>query len=152
VGRNDRYRAAVPKWLSTDAARALEAAELEARLRRQAVGTPHLLLGLLADQAGRPVTVLTNMGFSVRQVQYEAARKLGRQSSKPARRRPARSARVEDILGRARHEATAQGRRTVESEDILLALVAEPEGKAAAILARLRPPAQGDPGMVSAAL
>jgi ATP-dependent Clp protease ATP-binding subunit ClpA len=138
--------------LSSDAARALEAAEREARLRRQAVGTPHLLLGLLADRGGRPASVLTTMGFSVSEVQYEAARKLGRQSSKPSRRRPIHSERVLAILDRARQEADARGDEPVEPEDILLALVADPEGKAASILARLRPTDQGDPGMVSAAL
>jgi ATP-dependent Clp protease ATP-binding subunit ClpA len=142
----------VLKWLSSDAERVLEVAEREARLRRQAVGTPHLLLGLLADEAGRPGAVLRSMGFSVQEVRYEAGRKLGRHVGKPSRRRPMFSARVTAILDVARQEASRNSRDRVEPEDILLALVAEPEGKAAAILARLRPTDQGDPGMVSAAL
>ena len=142
----------MPKWLTTDAARAFEVAEREARLRRQAVGTPHLLLGLLDDDAGRPAEVLRSMGFSVRQVRYEAARKLGSKAKKPSRRRPLQSDRVTEAFERARHEAAKRGRSRVEPEDVLLALVAESGGKAASILAKLRPAPQGDPGMVSAAL
>lgn len=142
----------MPRWLTTDAARALAVAEREARVRRQAVGTPHLLLGLLADDDGRPAEVLRSMGFSVREVRYEAARKLGGHAGKPSRRRPAQSARVTETLERAIAEADRRGRSRVEPEDVLLALVAEPGGKAAGILARLRPSGQGDPGMVSAAL
>jgi ATP-dependent Clp protease ATP-binding subunit ClpA len=142
----------VPRWLTTEGARALAAAELEARLRRQAVGTPHLLLGLLADDRGRPAAILNGMGFSLRQVRYEAAHKLGTVASKPARRRPVRSTRVTEILDRAVQDANAAGRSLVEPADLLLALVAEPDGKAAAILERLRPSGDGDPGMVSAAL
>ena len=142
----------MPKWFTSDVARALAIAENEARLRRQAVGTPHLLLGLLADDMGRPADVLRTMGFSVRQVRYEAARKLGGQAKKPSRRRPVHSARVSEVLERSRTEALRKGRSQVEPEDLLLALVAEPGGKAATILARLRPREQGDPGMVSAAL
>jgi ATP-dependent Clp protease ATP-binding subunit ClpA len=141
----------VAKWLTTEAATALTAAELEARLRRQAVGTPHLLLGLLADDRGRPAAILNSLGYSLRQVRYEAAHKLGTVAGRPARRRPGRSARLIEILDRAMQDARADGRSLVEPEDLLLALVAEPEGKAAAILERLRPPEQGDPGMVPAA-
>ena len=142
----------MPKWLTKEADRALAAAEHEARVRRQAIGTPHLLLGLLADDRGRPAAALRSMGFSVRQVQYEAARKLGRVAAKPSRGRPARSTRVDEILERARDEAERLGRERVEPQDLLLALVAEPEGKAAAILERLRPSDEGDAGYVSAAL
>ena len=142
----------MPKWLTTDAARALEVAEREARLRRQAVGTPHLLLGLLDNDLGRPAEVLRTMGFSVRQVRYEAARKLGSKAKKPSRRRPVQSSRVTEAFERARREAANKGRTQVEPEDVLLALVAETDGKAASILAKLRPSDQGDPGMVSAAL
>jgi ATP-dependent Clp protease ATP-binding subunit ClpC len=141
----------VAKWLTTEGARALAAAELEARLRRQAVGTPHLLLGLLADERGRPAAILDGMGFSLRQVRYEAAHKLGTLATRPSRRRPVRSTKVTEILDRALHEANAHGRRLVEPEDMLLALVADPGGKASRILERLRRTAQGDPDMVPAA-
>ena len=140
------------KWLTTAGARAFEAAEREAKLRRQAVGTPHLLLGLLADPHDRPAAILQGMGYSLHQVRTETARKLGSVAPKPARRRPVRSTRVTEVLADAMDEAHADGRSLVEPEDMLVALLAEPEGKAAAILERLRPPAAGDPGMVSAAL
>jgi ATP-dependent Clp protease ATP-binding subunit ClpC len=143
VPNPNRYLARVPSWLSPEAEVALSVAEEEARQRRQAIGTPHLLLGLVADQDGRAADVLRAMGYSVPQVRYEAARKLGTRSQRPSRRRPVRSARVEDSLGRALAEAQRQGKGEVDPEDILLALVADPEGKAASILKRL-PRTQAD--------
>jgi hypothetical protein len=92
------------------------------------------------------------MGFSVREVRYAAARKLGPVASKPSRGRTSRSTRVIGIFERAMHEAGGAGRTRVEPHDLLLALVAEPSGKAASILESLRPAGEDDPGMVSAAL
>ena len=132
---------AVPKWLSKDASAVLRTAEAQARARRHAVGTPHLLLGVLADEHGAGAHVLQAMGFDVRQVRYQAARVVGPTSSRPSRRRPVYSRRAEAILSRALGEAQAQGRRAIEPADLLLAIVTEPEGKAASILTALRPSA-----------
>jgi ATP-dependent Clp protease ATP-binding subunit ClpC len=132
---------AVPKWLSRDASVVLRAAEAEARARRQAVGTPHLLLGLLTDEEGTPAQVLGAMGFAVRQVRYEASRTVGPTSTKPSRRRPVYSRRADAILGRALGAAQDDGRSAIEPTDLLLAIVSEPEGRAAALLNTLRPAA-----------
>ncbi|MDQ1375104.1 MAG: ATP-dependent Clp protease ATP-binding subunit ClpC [Actinomycetota bacterium] len=128
----------VAKSLSKNASAVLRNAEAEARARRQAVGTPHLLLGLLADEQAAPAHVLAAMGFSVGDVRDEACRVVGRSARKASRRRPAYSVRAEAILERAIREAQAEGRGAVEPADLLLAIVSEPEGKAAAILNALR--------------
>jgi ATP-dependent Clp protease ATP-binding subunit ClpC len=128
----------VPERLSQAAEDALHAAAEEARRRRQAVGTPHLLLGLLADPMGRPAIALRMMGLAPPQVEYEARRRLGGIADRPARRRPERSPRVDEVLGQARVEADRRSASEIEPEDILVALVADPASKAASIIKRLR--------------
>jgi ATP-dependent Clp protease ATP-binding subunit ClpC len=116
-------------------------AEREARIRHQAVGTPHLLMALLHDINARPAQVLSAMGYSVAQVRYEAARKIGRSKEKPSRRfRPELSERVEAAVDLALAEAAAAGRERANAEDLLLGLMTDPEGKAARLLARMRNP------------
>lgn len=126
----------------------LHAAEVEARARRQAVGSPHLLLGLIADRDGAPAKALEAMGFSVEDVRYSTRRSIGSPSGRPSRRRPPYSTRAEVILGHALDEAQANDRKAIEPVDLLLALVREQEGKAAAVLNTLRKPA--DDGKVPA--
>jgi ATP-dependent Clp protease ATP-binding subunit ClpC len=129
---------AVSNWLSKAAKDALQVAEDEARRRRQSIGTPHLLLGLLADPNGRPADALASMGIPLPQILGELAHSIGRASSKPARSRPQLSARTELVLNRALEDAQRRGRDQVHPEDILVALVADPEAKAGSILKRMR--------------
>ena len=134
----------MPKWLSKSALAALRAAERQAAARHQVVGTPHLLLGLIADSAGAPAQALESMGFSVAQVRAEVARKVGAASGRPRRGRPPYSSRAEAILGAALAEADRQGRSRVEPEDLLVALVTEPGGRAAGVLNHLRGEGEGE--------
>jgi ATP-dependent Clp protease ATP-binding subunit ClpA len=92
------------------------------------------------------------MGFSVSQVRYEVARKIGAASGRPRRRRPAYSTRAEAMLSQALGEAHRHGRDVVQPEDLLVAIVTEPDGRAAGVLNRLRAEgAAGSEGRVPAA-
>ena len=125
----------------------LRAAEDEARIRRQTMGTPHLLLGLVRDEHGAAALVLESMGFPIGQVRYEAARKVGPIKDRERRRRlrPPYSPRAEAILSQAVDEARRNGRPQVGPEDLLVAVIAEPEGKAADVFGRLRARSEGVP-------
>jgi ATP-dependent Clp protease ATP-binding subunit ClpC len=124
----------------TEGARAaLHVASEEARVRRQQLGTPHLLLGLLDDEAGRPAGTLRSMGLPVSDVRAEALRKIGPVLRRvPRRFRPPRSERVEAVLAAAAADARNEGYEAVDAEHLLVALLADPEGKAARLLHRLR--------------
>ena len=135
--------------LTGDARAALAAAKHEARIRHQAIGTPHLLVALLNDLGGRPARVLATLGYPVAEVRYEAARKIGRTKDKPGRRfRPTLSPRVAGVINLALAEAAAAGRERANAEDLLLGLMTDPDGKAARLLARMRRPGD-EPAAVS---
>lgn len=102
------------------------------------MGTPHLLLGLIADDGSTPAKALEAMGFSVSEVRTQVARKVGTTTGKPRRRRPDYSSRAEAILSRALSEAAGDGRSVVEPKDLLVAIVTEPGGRAAGVLNSLR--------------
>jgi ATP-dependent Clp protease ATP-binding subunit ClpC len=121
-----------------DARMAMHAAREAARCRRQHVGTPHLLLGLVSDPNGRPAEALRSMGFSILEVEGAVLRKLGPPVGRSRRFKPGISDRLEQVLVVAEHEAARAGRRMVRAEDLLMALAADPDGKAARVLQRLR--------------
>ena len=98
-------------------------------MRRQAVGTPHLLLGLLADEDGAPAHACGRWGSTSARCATRRPSKSAASTTKPARRRPCYSTRAEIILGRALEEARREGRNVIEPVDLLLAIVAEPEGR-----------------------
>jgi ATP-dependent Clp protease ATP-binding subunit ClpC len=123
--------------MSKETKAVLRAAEREAQVRRQALGTPHLLIGLAADDRSQAASLLEAMGFSPLQVRHEAARKLGSPSRRPARGRSSFSPRAEAVLDRAREAAATDGRRLVEPDDILQAMLADPDGVASRILEKL---------------
>jgi ATP-dependent Clp protease ATP-binding subunit ClpC len=136
--------------LTEDARAVLAGAKQEARLRHQAIGTPHLLMALLADVRARPAQVLCTMGYSVPEVRFEAARTIGTRKDRPNKRfRPSLSPRVEIVIDLALGEARAAGRERADAEDLLFGLLADPNGKAARLLARMRKPGH-EPATVTA--
>jgi ATP-dependent Clp protease ATP-binding subunit ClpC len=136
--------------LTGDARAVLAGAKHEARVRHQAVGTPHLLMALVADVGARPAQVLCAMGYPVPEIRYEAARTIGTRKDRPSKRfRPSLSPRVEVAIDLALAEAQAAGRERANAEDLLVGLLADPDGKAARLLARMRKPGH-EPATITA--
>ena len=73
------------------------------------------------------------------EVEGAVLRKLGPPPERKVRRfRPEVSHRLAKVLEAADAEAARAGRHVVRAEDLLMGLAAEPDGKAARLLARLR--------------
>lgn len=112
------------------------------------IGTEHLLLGLLREEEGIAAQVLVDCGIHLEQARAETIRLLGteefRHSSHP---RPSSWAgraaaynftdRVRKVLQMAREEAARLRHEYVGTEHLLLAVIKEGEGAAAAVLTNL---------------
>jgi ATP-dependent Clp protease ATP-binding subunit ClpA len=125
------------------AMKVLEFAMAEAReLNHDYVGTEHLLLGLLREERGVAGDVLTRLGTSLDEARQETLRLLS--SAEPGVSRFSRDAgevvnfnftdRVRNALAMAREEASRLQHDYVGTEHILLGLIREGEGVAAAVL------------------
>lgn len=114
----------------------LQLAQQEAkRLNHSAIGTEHLLLGLLSVE-GIAAKALLNLGVNLKQVREEVIRLMGKGDQEP----PAEIAltpRAKKVLELATDEANRQGVNYVGTEHILLGLLREGEGVAARILSNL---------------
>jgi ATP-dependent Clp protease ATP-binding subunit ClpC len=116
----------------------MDAATEAARCRRQQVGTPHLLLGLIADANGRPAEVLRSMGISILDIEDAVLNRLGRPAGRARRFRPSVSPQLRKVLDAAAGDAARASRHAVRAEDLLMALVADPGSKAARLVSRLQ--------------
>lgn len=126
------------------AKKVLELAMMEAReLNYRNIDTGILFLGLLREEKGIAAQVLTDAGVTLERARAEALRLAEREPlSKPeaATSRAGRynfTDRVRQILQLAREEAARLGHEYVGTEHILLGLVREGEGVAAAVLTNL---------------
>lgn len=111
-------------------------AQEEARqLNHPAIGTEHILLGLLREGEGVGARALMNMGIDLDKVREEATRIIGQggQVEAPAADLPI-TPRAKKVFNLAFDEARMQGVNYVGTEHLLLALVREEEGVAGQVL------------------
>lgn len=101
-----------------------------------AIGTEHILLGLLREGEGVGARSLINLGIDLANVREEVKRFLGQEEISregPAGDLPI-TPRVKKVFNRAFDEARLQGVNYVGTEHLLLALLREEEGLASQVL------------------
>ncbi len=112
-------------------------AQEEAReMGHPAIGTEHILLGLLREGEGVGARALINLGVDLDNVREEVKRFIGKNESGgegPAGDLPI-TPRVKKVFNLAFDEARLQGVNYVGTEHILLALLREEEGLASQVL------------------
>jgi ATP-dependent Clp protease ATP-binding subunit ClpC len=112
-------------------------AEDEARnLGHAAVGTEHLLLGLVREGEGVAARALKNLGVDPERVRKEVTRLVGKNPG-PAAVQIGLTPRAKKVLELANDEARRQGVNYVGTEHLLLGLIREGEGIAAQVLANM---------------
>ncbi|MDQ6617011.1 MAG: hypothetical protein M3083_20265 [Actinomycetota bacterium] len=120
-----------------EARRATALASEEARrLNHDFIGTEHLLLGLVASAEGTAFSVLTELEVTLDEVRQKVAERVhapgsGKVDSPPFTPLAKKS------LERALREALQLSSAQIESEHLLLGLIAVPDGGGARILAEL---------------
>jgi ATP-dependent Clp protease ATP-binding subunit ClpC len=116
------------------AKRVLTLAQDEAEFERQSyIGTEHLLLRLMRDQDGMAARVLQNLGLEIGKVRAAIASVRGR-GQRVTRQQIIPTSRVKKVIEIAFEEAVRRGTHHPGSEHLLLALVIEGQGLAAAVL------------------
>ncbi len=112
-------------------------AQEEAReMGHPAIGTEHILLGLLREGEGVGARALINLGIDLANVREEVKRFIGREENAgegPAGDLPI-TPRVKKVFNLSFDEARLQGVNYVGTEHILLALLREEEGLASQVL------------------
>ncbi|MDD2421922.1 MAG: Clp protease N-terminal domain-containing protein, partial [Heliobacteriaceae bacterium] len=105
------------------------------RLKHPAVGTEHLLLGLIREGEGIAAKALLSLQIDLAQVRQEVINLLGEGETVPAE--IGLTPRAKRVLELANDEGRRQGVNYVGTEHILLGLIREGEGVAARVLADL---------------
>lgn len=127
--------------LTAPARKALSLAQQEAtRVKRPAIDTEHLLLGLARANEGMAVRVLANMGVDLDRVRREVELTVGwgdRRSDRPINGRMWLTPQGQKVIELARDEARQLGQRDTGTEHLLLGLMREDEGVAAGVLSTL---------------
>lgn len=109
-------------------------AKMEAkRLNHPAVGTEHLLLGLLKEGDGVAAKTLQSLGINLVAAAAEIGKMIG-PSGAQVIGEPGFTPRAKKVLELAGEEALSQGINYIATEHILLGLIREGEGLAARIL------------------
>lgn len=112
--------------------------EEAAQLGHREVGTEHLLLGLLRDDAGSALRALRSLGVTLEEARNAVERIRANETPSVAVSAVARtvsgatpiSPRARAVLEGSMREAIALGGRRLDVEHLLLALVREPDGAA----------------------
>ncbi len=122
---------------SDDARKAMDLARQAATERNHAwIGTEHILLGLVALADSTAATVLAGLGATAVRIREEVDAAMPRGSSEVSGPPPF-TPRSLNVLNLANEEASASARDPIDTEHLLLGLMAESEGVAAGVLARL---------------
>lgn len=122
-----------------DACRAVTLADVEARaLDHHRLGTEHLLLGLLADEAGPAAMALGGLGVTLNAARHKVDEAVVAPAIPPARRsapldRTARTARATRALARSVRFSHERGIQRVSSIHVLLGVL-DVEGTAGQVL------------------
>ncbi|MEQ8176350.1 MAG: ATP-dependent Clp protease ATP-binding subunit [Syntrophomonadaceae bacterium] len=114
----------------------LHAQEEARQLNHPAIGTEHILLGLLKEGEGVGARALTNIGVDLEKVRTEVTLVLGQSTEsevKPAGDLPI-TPRAKKVFNLAFDEARLQGVNYVGTEHLLLAVLREEEGTAGQVL------------------
>ena len=101
------------------------------------LGTEHLLLAILREEDGVPITILKKMGLSIEEVRYEVEKSLPVGSSLMTFGDIPFTPRAKKVLELAIEEARLLGHAYIGSEHLLLGIVREDEGIAGKILRNL---------------
>ena len=115
-------------------------AQEEARqLNHPAIGTEHILLGLLKEGEGVGARALLNMGIDLDRVRSEVTRVIGQGhgEAEPADGDLPVTPRAKKVFNLAFDEARLQGVNYVGTEHLLLALLREEEGVAGQVLTEM---------------
>jgi ATP-dependent Clp protease ATP-binding subunit ClpC len=111
------------------------------------VGTEHILLGLLRVPEGGAAQALGSYGVSYERVRAAVVRMMGL-GAEGSHDDLSFTGRADDMIDRARREASMRDEPSVGTEHILLALIHERSGAAARILLQF----DADPASIRAAL
>jgi len=123
--------------LTERAQRVIRLAQEEMRaLKHPAVGTEHLLLGLISEGQGVAARALANLGVDGEKVKEEIVSLIG-EGDFPSPSELVLTPRAKKVLELAYEEARQQGVGYIGTEHILLGIVREGEGVAARVLANL---------------
>ncbi|MBF0344379.1 MAG: ATP-dependent Clp protease ATP-binding subunit [Nitrospirae bacterium] len=101
------------------------------------LGTEHLLLALLRDKDGLPVTILRKMGLSIEDIRLEVERNLPAGSNLLTFGEVPFTPRAKKVLELSVEEARLLGHNYIGSEHLLLGLIREDEGIGGKILRNL---------------
>jgi ATP-dependent Clp protease ATP-binding subunit ClpC len=111
-------------------------AEEAISLGHQAVGTEHLLLGLIREGEGIAAKALINLGIDLEKVRQEIIKMIGK--GEPVQKAQiGLTPRAKTVLELANDEARRQGVGYIGTEHLLLGLIREGEGVAAKLLAAM---------------
>ncbi|NLG33265.1 MAG: ATP-dependent Clp protease ATP-binding subunit, partial [Syntrophomonadaceae bacterium] len=114
----------------------IHAQEEAKHLNHPAIGTEHLLLGLLKEGEGVGAKALMSLGIDLNKVRDEVNKVIGDSSARPER--PAGdlpiTPRAKKVFNLAFDEARLQGVNYVGTEHLLLAILREEEGVAGQVL------------------
>ncbi|NLL18062.1 MAG: ATP-dependent Clp protease ATP-binding subunit [Clostridia bacterium] len=105
-------------------------------LKHPAVGTEHLLLGLINEGQGVAARSLANLGISGEEVKEQVLQLIGQGNAAP-KTELVLTPRAKRVLELAYEEARNQGVGYIGTEHILLGLIREGEGVAARVLSNL---------------
>ncbi len=119
---------------SERARRVLTSAQEEAqKLNHSYIGTEHILLGLIREEEGVAVKVLTNLGISLNKVRSAVEFIIGR-GEKSSAGEIGLTPRAKRVIELAIDEARHLGHNYIGTEHLLLGLLHEGEGVAAGVL------------------
>jgi len=124
------------KYFTSAARRVLKLAQQEAkRMRHARIGTEHLLLGLLREEAGTASQVLHELGLQSGDVEHWVERLSAmRQHTSLLKQDLDLTPRTQHVLELAKEEAQHQGAARIDTHHILLGLVRQGDGTAVDIL------------------
>ncbi len=127
------------KYFTNAARRALKLAQQEAkRMHHARIGTEHLLLGLLHEEAGAASQVLRQLGLQSRDVEHWVRRlSTVREGTSLLKQDLDLTPRTQRVLELAKEEAQHQGAPRIDTHHILLGLIRQGDGTAVDILSQL---------------
>lgn len=127
------------KYFTNAARRVLKLAQQEAkRMHHARIGTEHLLLGLLHEEAGTASQVLRELGLQSGDVEHWARRlSTIREHASLLRQDLDLTPRTQHVLELAKEEAQHRGAPRIDTHHILLGLIREGDGTAIDILNQL---------------
>jgi ATP-dependent Clp protease ATP-binding subunit ClpC len=131
-------KSAAERPLDEDARRALHMATREAqRLRHEYVGTEHLLLGILRDEAGRGAAVLGALGVDLSSARAAVIRHCREGPDMVIMGKLPKTPQARSAIKHAVEEAEGLGGGEAGTEHLVLGLLRERAGVAAMVLAEL---------------